>query len=224
MVIDQALADGGIQIAVAHQCTTTGKADLTTVGVTRENEIRAVLDESVQGPQVRGVRHTDAQGGGVVTGRCLRESGVAVIRKVRIVHTREIEHDVSHAQTIVAIDQARPPGGVECAVHLLGGQPRVVRRIFTGRGPPQVPEGILGLGRKVAVGARHVHTRELEQGAHDLQQVRQRAQVRKVVTGVDHQIRSQCRQRLDKAPLGLLAGDRVQVREVQDAQRPGAGG
>ena len=67
------------------------------------------------------MRHTDAEGGGVVTGRCLRKAGVTVIRKVRIVHAREIEHGVSYAQAIVAIDQARPPGGVERAVHVLGG-------------------------------------------------------------------------------------------------------
>ena len=217
---DQSLAHRGIQVAIAHQRAAPGEADLTAVGVTREDDVRTVGGETVQRAHVRRVRHADAHVGRPVL--LTREARVPVEAQVGVVHAGEVDDGVRNVEPLGAVDEPGPAAFVERAVHVLGGQPRGLVRFLAARGAPQVARGILGLRREVAVGPRDVHTGEREQRLQDLEQVRQGAQVREVVTRVDHEVRAQCGERVHEALLGLLPGHGVQVGDVQDPHGPGA--
>ncbi|GLZ40938.1 hypothetical protein Acsp05_45620 [Actinokineospora sp. NBRC 105648] len=187
------------------------------MGVACHHQVVTVLGEAVEDAGLGGVRHAQAQGGLAV--RLARHVVVPVPLEVRVVDARRGDGAAVDGEQGAVVGQVDPAAFDHGGAQVLPGERDAVDALVRRE---QVPHRVFRLGGVVVVAAEDEHARAVEQRAERADHGGHSLLVREVVAGVDHQVRVQLVERGHPALLGLLAGEHVQVGDVQHAQGAGA--
>ena len=202
-----------VDVGVGHDGTATGEADLTAVGVAGKGDLVPIGLELFQHAWFRGVQQCDGQVGIGVRGTS--DLGVVIEVVVWVVDTRGGEPDPADLELHPLLVGISPATFDEGSPHALPGKINIAGWALPAQ---QVTEGVDQAWRPVVVGAEDEHPGAVEQGAQCLEDIRHGLFVTEVVTGVDHQIGLQGIQGGHPRLLGVLAGDHVQIGDMQDAE------
>jgi hypothetical protein len=206
------------QVAVRHQRPIAGQPELAAVGVAAHREVESVAVEHLERAPVRRVNEPEAQRDRLGRRRPV-DARRFVVEHVRVAEAGDVDRpgdridrrppvlEHLHAGVLEPLDE---PAGVELlAVDLLAAAHEVPHR-GPHRGPP------------VVVRAEHLHDRRAprEVGVQLDDRV-DRVGMLERVAGRDDEVGRRAEAAPDEVEAVLLAGDPVQVGDVQDPQRPG---
>src|ERR671913_147158 len=216
----QALRASGVEVAVGHQRTPDRQGELTTVGVAGEDDRRPVGDHRVEHALVG--RMDQPHGEAHVLGSGTRHGGIPVIPDMRVVRADELDGVVAHRDdrsSVVDVDPSTVPKPVDERLH---GE---VRTPLPHLGVPsrEVSHGVLGDRAEVVVAPQDERAGEVEERFHRAEQRGHRPGVREVVSGVDDEVGLQGRKGPHPVDLPGLPRREVQVGDLEDAHRRGAG-
>lgn len=209
----QARGTFAVDVGIGHDGATTGEADLTTMGVAGEGDLIPISLELLQNTWFRGVQQGDGKVGINVGGT--GDLGVVIEVVVWVVDTRCGEPDPTDLEFHPLLVGVPPATFDEGSPHALPREVDIARWAFHAQ---QVPEGVDQSRCPVVIGAEDEHSGAVEQRLQGLEDIGHGPFITEVVAGVDHQVGFQGIQGGHPRLLGVLAGNHVQIGDVENAE------